>query len=370
VLGVVFGVKGLSESLPTLASYYVLEREFGVRVQGGQGVVALLMVPFVAKPLFGLISDRFPLYGRRRRPYILLAAVVNALGWALCAAAAAHKWERGCVGGLMLANLGIALGVTVAEAVAVQMSSGMSDSAARSLQSTMWLANFGGSGLGAAVALLLVTPTNSGSVFAWLALLPLLPLPLYAGMRDDRYVAGERRGSFAEDVASSARHLTESPMLRSMCVLGLVAAAVPSAGQGSGGDSLTYYLDEKLHYSRRTLAEMQLANIVGMALGVLLAKSYSGALKPVLYAAVGCTSACMLLTAAAIEVQAGFLPLAVASGAAFELFAVPVSFPCAAGYPVALCPAPCPPMARRWRCAPRWHGAGAVPPAKPILAHC
>jgi hypothetical protein len=42
-------------------------------------VDTLAMVPWTIKPLYGLISDNFPLWGMRRRPYLVAAGLAG--GW-------------------------------------------------------------------------------------------------------------------------------------------------------------------------------------------------------------------------------------------------------------------------------------------------
>src|ERR1700683_5192406 len=44
--------------------------------------LAVLDVPWVIKPLYGLVSDFLPIAGYRRRPYLLLASLAGAAGYA------------------------------------------------------------------------------------------------------------------------------------------------------------------------------------------------------------------------------------------------------------------------------------------------
>lgn len=44
-------------------------------------------IPWVIKPLYGFISDSFPLFGYRRRSYLVLCGLLSASSWAaLCGA--------------------------------------------------------------------------------------------------------------------------------------------------------------------------------------------------------------------------------------------------------------------------------------------
>lgn len=43
--------------------------------------LSILMIPWIVKPVFGIVSDFLPLWGTRRRSYLLLAAVTASLGF-------------------------------------------------------------------------------------------------------------------------------------------------------------------------------------------------------------------------------------------------------------------------------------------------
>lgn len=42
---------------------------------------SITMIPWITKPLWGFISDCFPIGGKRRAPYLGLFGLVAVLGW-------------------------------------------------------------------------------------------------------------------------------------------------------------------------------------------------------------------------------------------------------------------------------------------------
>ncbi len=44
-------------------------------------VMSLTNLPWTCKPVYGFISDAFPIMGYRRRPYIFLAGLVGSAAW-------------------------------------------------------------------------------------------------------------------------------------------------------------------------------------------------------------------------------------------------------------------------------------------------
>ena len=56
-----------------------LLKDWGESPAALAGLMALLAVPWTIKPIFGLLSDFVPLFGSRRRNYLLLANALAAL---------------------------------------------------------------------------------------------------------------------------------------------------------------------------------------------------------------------------------------------------------------------------------------------------
>src|SRR5688500_442158 len=102
---------------------------------------AIIGIAWSIKPLFGLVSDFFPIAGRRRRPYLLLSATLATAAFALLAATwgrpalagslagwfdwqanlKSHPQSLGDAGWLLLiAGIGIAMSDVVIDALAVE----------------------------------------------------------------------------------------------------------------------------------------------------------------------------------------------------------------------------------------------------------
>ncbi len=97
--------------------------------------LAVLDVPWVVKPLYGMISDFLPLFGYRRRSYLLLASA---------AAVAAFLWTTqvlepaAIVLALLLTAIAMATASTVCGALLVENGQRLSASAAFINQQWLW----------------------------------------------------------------------------------------------------------------------------------------------------------------------------------------------------------------------------------------
>jgi MFS family permease len=84
-------------------------------------LMALVAIPWSIKPVFGLLSDFVPLFGSRRRNYLLLAngmAAVSLLLLALIPLSPEHRWLLFAL--LLPTTVGIALGDVIVDALMVE----------------------------------------------------------------------------------------------------------------------------------------------------------------------------------------------------------------------------------------------------------
>ncbi|MBI5598061.1 MAG: hypothetical protein HY928_18415 [Elusimicrobia bacterium] len=60
---------------------YLLKDGLGLGPAEAAGFVAWMTLPFLLKPLLGIVADGLPVAGRRRVPWMVLAAAATSLGW-------------------------------------------------------------------------------------------------------------------------------------------------------------------------------------------------------------------------------------------------------------------------------------------------
>ncbi|MFC1521659.1 MFS transporter [Elusimicrobiota bacterium] len=64
---------------------FLLKEKLMLSAAQSGAFIALMTLPFLLKPFLGLITDSFPLGGRRRAPYLLMASATTSAGWATMA---------------------------------------------------------------------------------------------------------------------------------------------------------------------------------------------------------------------------------------------------------------------------------------------
>ena len=71
------GALGLSR----LAISFYMKDKLQLTPADMANIGGITTLPWVIKPLYGFLSDGFPLFGYRRRSYLLAAGIIGSLSW-------------------------------------------------------------------------------------------------------------------------------------------------------------------------------------------------------------------------------------------------------------------------------------------------
>ncbi|MCU0542553.1 MAG: folate/biopterin family MFS transporter [Oscillatoriaceae cyanobacterium Prado104] len=143
------GILGLAR----LAVSFFLKDELGMSPAEVSAMLGVVALPWIIKPLFGFMSDGLPIFGYRRRPYIILSGLLGTSAW-IALATIVHT-PLAATGAIALSSLSIAVSDVIADSLVVERARKESVSDAGSLQSLSW----GASALGG-----LITAYLSGSL--------------------------------------------------------------------------------------------------------------------------------------------------------------------------------------------------------------
>ncbi len=164
----VYFVQG-AVGLAGLAKLFFLKDEIGLNEVQFATLAAISLIPFTIKPLYGLISDFFPIFGRRRKFYILLGSALNAGSWYFLSTGVDQYWPIFC------AFIGINLGLAIVDVIADGMVVERSDKETVGKLQTLCWGSLSIAGLLTAVAGgYLVQIFSPQKVFLITAFLPLL----------------------------------------------------------------------------------------------------------------------------------------------------------------------------------------------------
>ena len=147
-------------------------------------LISLSMAPWVVKPLYGFLSDSVPLWGYRRRSYLVLCGGLGAASWV--AMAGPVDSAGAAVTALVLGSLTTACADVVADSIVVELSRGEPQSTAGSLQSLCWASASTGAVMSAYFSGSWVQSYGPRPVFLLTAAFPLLVAVAAAVIPEER----------------------------------------------------------------------------------------------------------------------------------------------------------------------------------------
>jgi folate/biopterin transporter len=170
ILAVYFvqGILGLAR----LAVSFFLKDELHlspVEVSALLGVVAL---PWMIKPVFGFISDGLPIFGYRRRPYLVLSGILGAAAWVYLGTVVHSSLEATIA--IALSSLSVAFSDVIVDSLIVERVRAESQAQVGSIQSLCWGATALGGLITAYFSGLLLEYFTTRTIFLVTALFPLI----------------------------------------------------------------------------------------------------------------------------------------------------------------------------------------------------
>lgn len=118
IFGVVYFAQGMWY-LPNLSITFLLKDTFGLSAAETATFFLITVIPWLLKPLYGLLSDFVPLFGRRRKSYFLLmSGLAAAMGYHLSTLGQYTYWQVALYFTLM--GLGLAFTDVLTDAMMVE----------------------------------------------------------------------------------------------------------------------------------------------------------------------------------------------------------------------------------------------------------
>ncbi|KAG2721817.1 hypothetical protein I3760_02G098800 [Carya illinoinensis] len=227
-----------------------------------------------------LQSDSVPLFGYRRRSYLILSGLLGAFSWSLMATYVDSKYDAAIC--ILLGSLSVAFSDVVVDSMVVERARGESQSMSGSLQSLCW----GSSAIGGIVSSYfsgsLVDAYGVRYVFGITALLPLITSAVAVLVKEQpvHLASGQHLSSASLDfLESSKQNITQlwdavkQPNVLLPTLFIFLWQATPHSDS-----AMFYFTTNKLSFTPEFLGRVKLVTSVASLLGVGL---YNGFLKNV-----------------------------------------------------------------------------------------
>ncbi len=167
----VYFVEGIL-GLARLAVSFFLKDELGLSPSEVSALFGISVLPWVIKPLLGFMSDGFPVFGYRRRPYLILSGILGGCSWIALSTIVDNAGEATCA--ITLGSLAIAFSDVIIDSLVVERAKSESVSDIGSLQSLCKIASALGGIITAYLSGYLLQTFGSKTIFLITALFPLI----------------------------------------------------------------------------------------------------------------------------------------------------------------------------------------------------
>jgi len=162
------GILGLSR----LAVSFFLKDELLLSPVQVSALLGAAFLPWMIKPVFGFISDGLPIFGYRRRPYLILSGILGTVSWVSMATIVHTSWAAAIA--IALSSLSVAMSDVIVDSLVVERARGESQAKAGSLQSLCWGSSAIGGLITAYLSGLLLQYFTTHTLFWITALFPLI----------------------------------------------------------------------------------------------------------------------------------------------------------------------------------------------------
>ena len=167
----VYFVQGIL-GLARLAVSFFLKDDLGLTPAQVAALTGISSIPWIIKPLFGFLSDGLPIFGYRRRPYLILSGFLGTISWLALATLVDTAWAATFV--ILLTSLSVAISDVIVDSLIVERAREESLSQSGSLQSLSWGCSALGGLITAYFSGLLLQHLSSNQVFEITATFPLI----------------------------------------------------------------------------------------------------------------------------------------------------------------------------------------------------
>jgi folate/biopterin transporter len=254
-IGVIYFIQG-ALGLAQLAVSFFFKDDLGLTPAETASLIGLVMVPWTVKPFYGFISDSVPIWGYRRRPYLVFFGILGALAWV--GMATIVDSAPLAVLFIGIASLSVSFSDALIDALIVQRARLEEKGDAGSLQSFGWGAVSMGGVTAAFLSGYLLEHYGTRVVFLITALLPLIGGIASFAIQDDR-VTGSSQGKFLPQWRSLRQAVTNPQILLPTAFL-FLWQATPSADT-----AFFFFTTNDLHFNPQFLGTVRLVtNLAGL----------------------------------------------------------------------------------------------------------
>ena len=218
-------------------------------------IFGIVAIPWCLKPLYGFISDSTPLFGFRRRPYMIISSFVSSICWIILPFCSNDAFVITAF--LTISSGALCFSDVMADSLLVEAAREESDKEMGTIQSWSWIVRFAGGLSASLLGAQAYTSIGAVKVFLLNSMIPITIAIICCFIHDEK-----------TDVVCSWRKTNKKlsqairqPMIYKPAIFIFVVCATPSYGT-----AMTYFYEKKLHF---TPAEFGWLDVMGYLFSII-----------------------------------------------------------------------------------------------------
>ena len=230
------------------------------------GMGGVIGIPWCLKPIFGFISDSFPILGYRRKPYIILGCWISSISyWIL-------PWHADNIDAIMflmmLTSLGCCMADVVCDSILVEYARDEPEDKKGTIQSYAWGCRSMGGLLASIVGGISYENLGPELVFVITGALPLFISAAFLSMEEKEYNNKTQLTSPKQTIKSLLKAFRNKDIYKPALFL-FIIGVTPGYGTVT-----SYFFEQVLKFSAYDFTYLDITSYVSGLLGIMIYKRY------------------------------------------------------------------------------------------------
>lgn len=251
---------GFLFEFPSIAMRFWMIEDMQISPARMSAIGGVAAIPWCLKPVYGFISDAFPIFGERRRPYVFIGCIGSTICWWIMPWAVENTFLATCL--MFLGSLFICVADVAADSILVTIARDEEDTG--SIQSWSWGLRAAGGLAGALLGGVSATNLGNELTFICTGSIPLFMCSLLFFMD----TGGTETQSPKETFRILWKAFSINKVWRTALFLFLISV---TPGYGT---VFSYYLEEELHFTPYDFTIMAVTGYLASIAGTAVYKRY------------------------------------------------------------------------------------------------
>ena len=256
----VYFVQGIL-GLARLAVSFFLKDDLMLSPAQVSALMGVAAIPWITKPIIGFLSDGKPLFGYRRRSYLILSGVLGSMAWLALGTIVHSAWSA--VIAILFTSLSVAMSDVIVDSVVVERVKNESLAKAGSLQSITWGCSALGGLITAYFSGSLLQQFSNDQVFLVTACFPLLVVGIAGLIIEQPIPEKSLYSDFRGQIRQLWQTITKKSILAPVIFISLWQST-PSADS-----AFFFFSTNELGFTPEFLGRIRLISSLAALIGVL-----------------------------------------------------------------------------------------------------